>query len=44
MTKEQLDNIMKEYYYEKNSVDDTYDFLLFMLDQYSKLCKEKYEN
>lgn len=39
MTKEQLDRIMTEYYYEKNSAEDTFNFLLFMLEQYEKIVK-----
>ena len=32
-----LDNIMKEYYYEKNSVDETLEFLAHMFNEYEKL-------
>lgn len=41
MNKESLDNIMKEYYYEKNSVEDTLEFLCFMFNQYQKLEESK---
>ena len=32
-----LDNIMKEYYYEKNNVDMTLEFLSHMFHEYEKL-------
>ena len=41
MSKETLDRIMTEYYYEKNSVEDTLNFLSFMFGEYEKLIKEK---
>lgn len=41
MDKEQLDILMLEYYYERNSVEDTLEFLSFMFSQYEKLLKEK---
>lgn len=44
MNKEQLDTLMSEYYYEKNSVEDTLEFLAFMFNQYEKIMKEAHEN
>lgn len=41
MSKEQLDKLMVEYYYDKNSVEDTLEFLAFMFDQYTKLKESK---
>lgn len=35
-----LDNIMREYYYEKNTVEDTLSFLSHMFTEYEKLIKE----
>ena len=35
--KEVLDKMMQEYYYEKNSVEDTLDFLAFMFNEYEKI-------
>ena len=32
-----LDNIMKEYYYEKNNVEMTLEFLSHMFNEYEKL-------
>lgn len=32
-----LDNIMREYYYEKNNVDMTLEFLSHMFKEYEKL-------
>ena len=40
MEKAQLDKLMREYYYEKNSVADTLEFLSFMFSQYDKLVME----
>lgn len=39
MDKKKLDQLMTEYYYEKNSVEDTLEFLSFMFGQYEKLAK-----
>lgn len=44
MNKEQLDTLMSEYYYEKNNVEDTLEFLAFMFNQYEKIMKEAHEN
>ena len=41
MDKNQLDEVMTEYYYAKNSVEDTLEFLAFMYSQYEKLVKNK---
>ena len=40
ITKQSLDQLMVEYYYEKNSIEDTLYFLSFMWGQYEKLNKE----
>lgn len=43
ITKQSLDQLMVEYYYEKNSIEDTLYFLSFMWEQYEKLNKEQHE-
>ena len=40
MDKKTLDNLMREYYYEKNDVDDTIAFLYTMANLYQQLEKE----
>lgn len=37
MKRQTLDRLMREYDYEKNSVRDTCEFLLYMLEQYHDL-------
>lgn len=37
--KEVLDKLMQEYYYEKNTVEDTLEFLAFMYNEYNKIKK-----
>ena len=37
MSKEQLDKLMSEYYYQKNSIEDTLEFLAFMFNEYDKI-------
>lgn len=39
MTKKHLDTLMKEYDWDKNTLDDTLYFMSFMFDQYVKLEK-----
>ena len=36
-TKENLDLVMTEYYYAKNDIDSTLEFLAYMFNEYSKL-------
>ena len=43
ITKQSLDQLMVEYNYEKNSIEDTLYFLSFMWEQYDKLNKDQYE-
>lgn len=38
-TKQSLDTLMKEYDWDKNTLDDTLYFMSFMFDQYVKLEK-----
>lgn len=38
-----LDNIMKEYYYEKNNVEMTLEFLSYMFTEYEKLINPEEE-
>lgn len=40
MTKQTLDQLMKEYDWDINSINDTKCFLSFMFDLYDKLNKE----
>ena len=42
MDKKKLDQLMVEYYYDKNSVEDTLDFISFMFQQYEKLLDHKF--
>lgn len=37
MSKQSLDQLMKEYDWDKNTLDDTLYFLSFMFNQYEKL-------
>lgn len=37
MTKESLDNLMKEYDWDKNTLEDTKYFLSFMFELYDKV-------
>lgn len=37
MTKETLDNLMKEYDWDKNTLEDTKYFLSFMFELYDKV-------
>ena len=39
MNKQNLDKLMREYYYEKNSVEDTVAFLYTMADLYQQIEK-----
>lgn len=41
MDKKKLDQLMVEYDYLKNDIEDTLDFLSFMFHQYEKLIEEK---
>lgn len=41
MDKANLDKLMREYYYEKNDVEDTIAFLYTMADLYRQLNEEK---
>lgn len=41
MTKQSLDQLMKEYDWDKNTLEDTSYFLSFMFDMYTKLIEEK---
>lgn len=38
--KEELDQIMREYYYEKNDIETTVDFLQTMFIEYTKIIKK----
>lgn len=40
MYKDRLDQLMREYYYEKNSVEDILWFLDYMIQQYIKVLNE----
>lgn len=42
ITKQSLDQLMVEYNYEKNSIENTLYFLSFMWEQYEKLNKEQH--
>ena len=43
MNKNELDKLMQEYHYEKNSVEDTMEFIAFMFHRYEKLLEEENE-
>lgn len=38
--KKELDQIMREYYYEKNDIETTVDFLQTMFIEYAKIIKK----
>ena len=40
MNKKNLDNIMREYYYERNEIEDTIGFLYSMANLYQNLLEE----
>ena len=44
VTKQSLDQIMKEYYWDKNDIEDTIDFLYEMFLQYRDLWEKEKSN